>query len=75
MYGIVIQAEDNLMVEKIIECETLKEVQEELESLENTIDWSYIATGDMTSITVGNKMYHLSSIECSSILRVAQTSN
>jgi hypothetical protein len=49
MYTVVVQNE-NLVVEKVIRCDTMAEAQSVLETLEPYMDSEYLLSGDVSNI-------------------------
>lgn len=53
MYTVVVQNE-NLVVEKVIRCDTMAEAQSVLETLEPYMDAEYLLSGDVSNVTFFN---------------------
>lgn len=53
MYSVVVQ-DENLVVEKVIRCDTMAEAQSILETLEPYMDAEYLLSGDVSNVTFFN---------------------
>lgn len=55
MYSIVVQ-DENLVVEKVIRCDTMAEAQSVLEVLEPDMDAEYLLNGEISCLTFFNSI-------------------
>lgn len=62
MFAVVVQ-NDNHIVEKVIRCRNLVEVQATLENLQPDMDSEYLMTGDLRNVTFDNKTYSFIRLE------------
>jgi len=62
MYCVVVQ-NDYLVVEKVISCDTMAEVQAVLEALEPDMDSEYLVVGEASNLTYGLKTYSFRKLE------------
>lgn len=53
MFVVVVQ-DDNLIVDKVIKCDTMVEVQSTLEALEPDMDSEYLIVGKISNVTFYN---------------------
>ena len=56
MYCVIIQ-DDLLNIEQVIQCDTMKEVQDTLEKVQPFMDSEYLIIGEASTVTFGNKTY------------------
>lgn len=67
MYCLIIQ-DDMLVVDKVISCDTMVEVQETLEEIQPCLDSEYLLSGEVSSVTFGNFTYSFRKLDNASCL-------
>ena len=65
MFVVVVQ-DDNLIVDKVIKCDTMVEVQSVLEEIQPLMDAEYLTVGEADSVSFGNFTYSFRKLEVAS---------